>query len=697
MATTKNTLLSSFLRRGDVVFSLALLGIVLILVLPLPTPVIDVLLTLSITLAVIIILTVAYLKDATEFFVFPTILLFTTLFRLGLNVATTRSILINGEAGHLIDAFGQFGVAGNPIVGLIVFIILTAINFMVITKGAGRVAEVSARFTLDAMPGKQMAIDADLNAGMISEKDARERRLNIQREASFYGAMDGASKFVSGDAVAGIFITLVNLLGGFAVGMLQRNMSLVDSIHHYTLLSIGDGLVTQIPALIISTAAGILVTRSSSTSELGADFSKQLFTSSRVLSVTGTVLCAMAFIPGFPMWAFMSIGGILLAIAWFLPHSKAEAEKLQKEILAKENRDKEIAARDQRADATVKVDPLAIELGLDLLPMVQGNMKNLLDRIGILRRNLSGELGIAIPSISVRDNPALPPHNYAVLLRGHNVAEGELYPGQLLAMGVGNAQRPLRGRVTKEPAFGLPATWINESERREAERIGLAVVDPMSVLITHVSETLRRCAADMFTRQDAQNLLDTVKEANAAVLAEMKALQINVGTVHRVLQSLLREGVSIRELGLILEKLCDQFAYTKNLDELAEACRKVLILEISRHCEVENNKLLCITLHPELEQQVAKGVRQTPQEITLVLDPVMARHIHEHLQRGAAEMSRRGKTPLLLISPAVRLGLKRFYAESFPHLLVIAYNEISPKYDIEPVYNVPPPGAVAAV
>jgi flagellar biosynthesis protein FlhA len=345
---------------------------------------------------------------------------------------------------------------------------------------------------------------------------------------------------------------LVNLIGGFAVGMLQRNLSAEGAIHTYTLLSIGDGLVTQIPALIISVAAGILVTRSSSKEELGADFSRQLFTSSRVLSITGIVVLVMGCIPGFPRWVMWAVGSVLLAVSWLLPHSKAEAERLQKELQAKEARDKEIAAREQRADATVKVDPLAIELGLDLLPMVQGNMKNLLDRIGVLRRNLSQELGIVIPSISVRDNPALPPHNYAVLLRGHNVAEGELYPGQLLAMGVGTPQKPLRGRVTKEPAFGLPATWISESERREAERIGLAVVDPMSVLITHVSETLRRSAADMFTRQDAQNLLDTLKEGHAAVLAEMKALQISVGTVHRVLQSLLREGVSIRELGLVL-------------------------------------------------------------------------------------------------------------------------------------------------
>jgi len=694
---TQATLLSRFAQRGDVLFSLALLGIVMILVLPIPPVLIDVFLTMSITLSIIIILTVSYLKDPTEFFVFPTILLFATLFRLGLNIATTRSILLNGEAGHLINAFGQFGVGGNPVVGIIVFIILTVINFMVITKGAGRVAEVAARFTLDAMPGKQMAIDADLNAGMISEKDARARRAGIQKEASFYGAMDGASKFVSGDAVAGIIITIVNLIGGFAVGMLQMNMSAAESIHRFSLLSIGDGLVTQIPALITSVAAGILVTRSSSTSPLGEDFSRQLFTSAKVLFITGLVLMVLGIVPGFPTWQMWSIGGLLVGIAYFLPHTKAEALKLQEEIKQREAKEKEAAGlRDQRPEAMLKLDPLAVEIGLDLLPLIHGNMKNMLDRIGVLRRSLSQELGIIIPAISVRDNPSLRTHQYAFLLRNHEIASGDLYPGQFLAMGVGSSQRPLRGRTTKEPAFGLPATWIVEAERREAERQGYAVVDPLSVMITHVSESLRRHAADIFSRQDTQNLLDTLKETHAAVIAEIKTLQISVGMIQRVLQSLLREGISIRELGQILEKLCDQIVYTKNPDELAEACRKVLNLEITRHCEITDNKLFCMTMTPELEQQVAKGIRQSQQEITLVLDPTMAKHIHEHLQRGIQTMAKEGKNPILLSSPTVRLGLRRFYIDSFPLLQVVAYNEIPSKIDIKPLYSIPTQNFMAA-
>ncbi len=684
-----STLINRFIRRGDVIFSVALLGIVLILVLPLAPWMIDIFLTMSISLSILIILTVANLKESTEFFVFPTVLLFTTLFRLGLNVATTRSILINAEAGNLISAFGEFGVAGNPVVGMVVFIILTIINFMVITKGAGRVAEVSARFTLDAMPGKQMAIDADLNAGIISEKEARERRLGIQKEASFYGAMDGASKFVSGDAVAGIIITLVNLLGGFAIGVLQKGMTVEESIQHFSLLSIGDGLVTQIPALITSVAAGILVTRSSSGSALGDDFSKQLFASAKVMITTGIALCVLAVFPGFPTWQMFVVGAVLFLIAYLLPKNKAEAEKLQQDLKSKEQKEKEAKEKEQRPDAILKLDPLALEIGLDLLPLVNGNVKGMLDRLSVLRRSLSQDMGIIVPSIAVRDNPSLPSHQYAFLLRGHTVASGDLFMGQFLAMGVGTAQKPLRGRSTKEPAFGLPATWIVEAERREAERLGYAVVDPLSVLITHVSETLRRHAADIFSRQDTQNLLDTIKETHVALLAEIKLLQINVGLIHRVLQGLLREGISIRELPIILEKICDQVAYTKNPDEIVESCRKVLSLEICRHLEVQENKLLCITMMPELEQFVAKGIRQSQQEISLVLDPGMARHLHEHLQKGIRELSRQGRNPLLLCSPQVRLGIKRFFSESFPQLQIAAYNEISPKYDIQPAYAIP--------
>lgn len=703
MKPQNTSLFEMLIKRGDLVFGLAILSVVLVLVLPLPPVLLDMMLSVSITLSILIILTVANLRTATEFYVFPTVLLFVTLFRLGLNVATTRSILANAEAGELVAAFGNFVVSGNIVVGLIVFVILTVINFMVITKGAGRVAEVSARFTLDAMPGRQMSIDADLNAGIISEKEARERRSQIQKDADFYGSMDGASKFVQGDAIAGIIITVINLIGGFAVGMLQKGMSAEESIHTFALLTIGDGLITQIPALLTSTAAGLLVTRSSHGAGLGEDVTRQLFASSKVFMISGLVLFGMALIPGFPKLVMVCLGIFLIALSRIMPRV-AEVPS-QRDIREREGKQEAAAAagggatpgREQRPESVLKLDPLALEIGLDLLPLVHGNMKNMLDRIAVLRRSLSQELGILIPSINVRDNPGLPPHQYSFLIRNHEVARAELFPGQLLAMGMDSgASRPLKGRQTVEPAFGLPAVWINETDRREAERLGYAVVDPLSVLITHVSETMRGAAADIFSRQDAQTLLDTLKETNSAVLSEMKNLSINIGTIHRVLQNLLREGVSIRELGIVLEKVCDQFAFTKNPDELSESCRKVLSMEICRQCEVTNNKFVCITMHPELEQIVAKGVRQSAQELSLVLDPATARHVHDHLGRGIQEMTKLGRNPILLCSPMIRLGLKRFYAESFLLLRVIAYNEISPKYQLEPVYSIPSMSMAAA-
>ena len=695
ISTTRGSLWNYIIRHGDLVFGIAMLSVIVTLVVPFAPILLDVMLSLSVTLAMIILLTVIYLKSPTEFYVFPTVLLFVTLFRLGLSVATTRSILLSGEAGHLVAAFGAFGVGGNVVVGLIVFIILTIINFMVITKGAGRVAEVSARFTLDAMPGRQMSIDADLNAGIISEKEARERRRQIQKDADFYGSMDGASKFVQGDAIAGIIITVVNLIGGFAVGMLQKNLSPSESISHYSLLTIGDGLITQIPALLISISAGLLVTRSSHGAGLGEDFVRQLFASSRTLVIVGIVLCLAAIIPGFPTAVLLTMGGILIAVSFILPPEIVPAAVLAGGGAAKGADGQPVpgvnlAGREQTPESVLKLDALALEIGLDLLPLVHGNIKNMLDRIGVLRRSLSQELGVLIPSINVRDNPGLPPHEYAFLIRNHEVARAELYPGQLMAMGMDGISKPmLRGRQTKEPAFGLPAMWINETDRREAERLGYAVVDPLSVLITHVSETLRGSAAEIFSRQDAQTLLDALKDTNSAVLNEMKNQGIGIGTVHRVLQNLLREGISIRELGVILEKICDQYNFTKNPDELSEASRKALTMEICRHCEVTQNKFVCITMHPEIEQIIAKGVRQTPQEISLVMDPHTARHVHDHLSRGVQEMTKLGRNPLLLCSPMIRLGLKRFYAESFLLLRVIAYNEISPRFQLEPVYSIP--------
>lgn len=697
-----NAFVDRIARSGDTLFSLGILGIVFILVLPLPPFLLDVLLTLSVALAVVIILTVSDIREPTDFYIFPTVLLFVTLYRLGLNIATTRAILLYGEGGHLINSFGQFVVQGNMAVGVIVFVILTIINFVVITKGAGRVAEVSARFTLDAMPGKQMSIDADLNSGVISEQEARARRKFLEREASFFGAMDGASKFVRGDAIAGILITGINLVGGFAVGVLQMNLSAAEAMHKFSLLSIGDGLVSQIPALLISTAAGILVTRSSSSSGMGEDVARQMLSEAKTAYTTGGLLWALMFVPGFPVVVMFILGGIFVLVGTVLPKKKDAAESAENadgtpQTYRKGKKGETAPQPDAKTEtATRRAEVLALELGVGLLPLVQSSSQNLLDRISALRRALGVDLGIIIPSIAIRDNASLAVHQYRILLRGVEITQGEIYPGQVLAMGVGSAQRPLRGRTTTEPAFGLPATWIAENDRREAQRFGYTVVDPLSVLTTHLSETMKTHASDLLSRQDVQNLLDTLKATHPAVLQEMNLLQLGLGTVHRVLQSLLRENISVRDLPLILEKLCDQITLTKNPDELSEACRKVLTLQISRKCDIRAGKLNAITLHPELEQQLSKGLRQTAHEIALVIDPPVARHIHAQLTAAVDQMTREGFTSLLICSPLIRLGLKRFFADTFPTLQVLAYNELPPNVNLQSVCTVMSMNAMAA-
>jgi flagellar biosynthesis protein FlhA len=684
------------IKRGNLFFSVGMIGIVFILVLPLPTWAIDALLSLSIAIAVLIIMLISNIKRPTDFSVFPTLLLFVTLFRLGLNIATTRAILTQGDAGNLIQSFGQFVVQGNFVIGLVIFIILTIINFIVITKGAGRVAEVSARFTLDAMPGKQMSIDADLNAGIISERDARDRRKFIEKEADFYGAMDGASKFVRGDAMAGILITAINLIGGFVIGVVQMGLSPEDSVQRFSLLSVGDGLVSQIPALLISAAAGILVTRSGSEAGLGEDFTRQLLSNSKTVMMTGVMLWVMVLVPGFPKLILLVMGGLFIALSRFLPEPALAAGAAAGTAAGGLAGKAAIGAKPGgKAAEPANFIPkpgevLTLEIGLGLLPLVQGNMQNLLDRVLALRRTLSQEMGAMVPPITIRDQSSLGTHKYQLLLRGHPLAHGEVFCNQLMAMGMGKGQKALRGRETIEPAFGMPAIWIPETERKEAERSGYVVIDPLTVMVTHLSEILKRNLSDMISRQDVQELLNRLKETNAAVVTELGQLQISTGLVQRILQNLLREGVSVRELSVILERLCDQYPYTKNIDELSEACRRALHLEIARQLDSDDGRLKVITFHPEVEQKVIESVRQMPQEVVLVLDPALAGHIHAELKKGIQSMAGTGRPPTLLCAPAVRMGLKKFFEDSFRLLKIFAYNEISPQLKLDPVYTIAP-------
>jgi len=685
--------LEHLISRGSLIFSVAMIGIVFILVLPLPTWMIDALLSLSIAISVLIIMLIANIKRPTDFSVFPTLLLFVTLFRLGLNIATTRAILTQGDAGNLITAFGQFVVQGNFIVGLVIFIILTIINFIVITKGAGRVAEVSARFTLDAMPGKQMSIDADLNAGVISEKEARDRRRAIEKEADFYGAMDGASKFVRGDAMAGVLITGINLIGGFVIGILQMGLTAQESVQRFSLLSVGDGLVAQIPALLISAAAGILVTRSGSEAGLGEDFMRQLLSNSRTVMMTGVMLWAMVLVPGFPKLVLLVMGAVFIGVSRLLPKTIEERSSGGVTSGGKVTATAKGADGKPGEPASFVPKPgevLTLEIGLGLLPLVQGNMQNLLDRVLALRRTLSQEMGIQIPPITIRDQSSLGAHKYQLLLRGHPLTHGEVFCNQLMAMGLGNGRNTLRGRETIEPAFGMPAVWIPETSRKEAERAGYVVIDPLTVMVTHLSEMLKRNLAEMITRQDVQELLNRLKETNAAVVQELGQLQISTGLVQRIVQNLLREGISVREFSVILERLCDQYPYTKNIDELSEACRRALHLEIGRQLDSNDGKVRVITLHPEIEQKVIESVRQNPQEVLLVLDPTLAGHIHSELKKAILSMAGTGRAPTLLCAPAVRIGLKKFFEDSFRALKIFAYNEISPTLKLEPVYTIAP-------
>lgn len=686
----------TLLKQGDVWLVLALFGTILLLIFPVPPFLLDGLLATSISLSLLILLVILYLRDPAEFTGFPTLLLFVTLFRLALNVASTRLILLEGYAGHIIEAFGNFVVRGNYVVGLVVFLILVLINFIVITKGAGRIAEVAARFTLDAMPGKQMAIDADLNAGIINEAEARARRRKVEEEADFYGAMDGASKFVRGDAIAAILITLINVLGGFAIGILQRGMSVQEALQRYTLLSIGDGLVSQVPALITSTAAGILVTRAASKNDLGHDLGRQLLFYPRAMTALTGMLCVMAAVPGLPMLPFLVLASGTGAMAYAL-HKNKPFTRPSPEPAATDQPDKTPApgapgkrGPGEKLEQLLDLDPFQIELGLGLLPLADPRKGgDLLERVTGLRRTFAQEMGVIIPPIRLRDNLQLGPNEYRFLLKGHPVARGELMPGHWLAMNATRSAVTLKGVPTTEPVFGLPATWITDVERKNAEVAGYTVVDAASVLVTHLSETLRRHAHELLSRQDVQVLLDHLKQTQPTVVNELIPAQLTVGQVQRILQNLLAEGVSIRNLGSILEKVSDYAAVTKNPDELSEYARRALGPQLIKPYQVEPGKLRAITLDPRLEADLAQGIRQLPTETSLTIEPRLARHLAENLSKGIQELASAGHPPVMLCAPPLRLPLRRFFENTFSDLAVLAYNEIPPKVQVQPAAVIP--------
>jgi flagellar biosynthesis protein FlhA len=660
---------------------IGVIGVLMVMVIPLPALIIDLLLSLSITIAIVILLMSMFVMKPLDFSVFPSVLLTVTLFRLSLNVASTRLILLHGNegtgaAGQVIKAFGTFVVGGNYVVGLIVFAVLTLINFVVITKGATRIAEVAARFTLDAMPGKQMSIDADLNAGLISEADARRRRSEIEREADFYGAMDGASKFVRGDAIAGVIIIFINIVGGLIIGVLQQNMDITDAARNYTLLTIGDGLVTQVPALIISTAAGMLVTRSTSSSNLGQDITEQLFLQPKAIGAAAAILFIFALIPGMPKFSFLVVAAGAAFLAFRLMKSAVPAEQENEEELP-------APTPIETVDSLLPLDLLEIEVGYGLIGLVdvaQGG--ELLQRIKSLRRQLAQEMGFVIPAIHIRDNLQLKPNQYCVILKGVEIARGEMMPGHWLALTSDKAQK-VKGIDTKEPAFGLPAVWITEKEKESVQARGIVVVDPSTVVTTHLTELIKSNSDELLGRQEVQSLVDNLAKTYPKVVEELVPKVVSVGTIHRVLQRLLRERISIRDLLTILETLADYAPLTKNIDILTGYVRQAMSRSITRQYRDGEGNITVVMLSPEIEDKISHSIQHTEFESFLSVDPNWVQKVVRSVQKYIGTFTSRGLQPIVLCSPGSRIHFRKVLEKFIPNIIVLSHNEITHDVNIK--------------
>jgi flagellar biosynthesis protein FlhA len=679
-----NSPIFSLLKKNkDMLVALAIVGIVFIIVVPVPAVLLDVLFTMSITFSLIIMLITMFTTETLQFSVFPSLLLVSTLFRLSLNVSSTRLILRDASAGEIINAFGNFVIGGNYVVGFVIFVIITVIQFVVITNGAGRVAEVAARFTLDAMPGKQMSIDADFNAGLLDEAEARKKRLDLQREADFYGAMDGASKFVKGDAIAGVIIVLTNILGGLAIGVIQEGMPIDQAVHIYTLLTVGDGLVSQIPAILISTAAGILVTRSGNDSNLGQNFTAQLLSFPKVIMMAAGITLMFGFVPGLPFFPFFILAaGSGLSAYMLMQEEKnritAPAQGIQVE------REKTFDADDFLK--AVNVDVMEIELGYNLLRLTDHeDGGDLLDRITAARRQIALELGLMIQPIRVRDNLQLPPNRYAIKLKNNALATGELLVGHFLAMDPGGVTDEVEGIPTKEPTFGLDALWIEPKDKDEAELVGYTVVDPAAVLVTHLTSIIKNHSYELLGRQEVKMLVDNIQRDHPAVIEELIPQQLSIGDVQKVLQNLLRERMPIRDIITILESLADNAPDNKDIDYLTEAVRQSLARTLCHMYACKNDKLFVMTLDPELEQKIAASLHHTAQGTYPMLDPGITQRVINNLATQAENMSMQGYAPIALVTPRIRLPLRRLIERSLPNMTLLSYNEILPGMDVEAV------------
>ncbi len=679
--TLTNLRFKQIFGRSDVVAALGLVSILMIMIIPLPSIILDLFLSMNITIALLILIMSLYTVKATDFSIFPSILLTSTLFRLSLNVASTRLILIHGDegpgaAGTVIQSFGQFVVGGNYVVGIVIFAILVLINFMVITKGAGRVAEVAARFTLDAMPGKQMAIDADLNAGLINEDEARSRRENISKESSFHGAMDGASKFVKGDAIAGIIITFINIGAGFVIGVVQKGMPMTEAAANYTILTVGDGLVGQIPALIISTAAGLLVTRTAGDLDFGSGLKDQFSHNTVALWVVSGILVLFALIPGLPFWPFILLSCALAAIAFHISQSRKEtAEEVA------EQPEQIPVKQEDNYEEMLNVDLLQLEVGYGLIPYVDSAQDGeLLNRIQSIRKQFAMNNGFIVPPVHIKDNLQLSPNQYTFSLKGVKVAGSDILPGHFMAMDPGMVTETMKGVATTEPAFGLPALWITSDKKDRAQIAGYTVVDCTTVMATHISEIIKQYSHELIGRQEVQGLLDNLANSYPKLVEELVPGVLSLGTIMRVLQNLLKEGVSIRDLRTILETMADWAPKTQDTDILTEYVRHALGRTISSDLAV-NGVIPVITLAKPAEDAVKNGVQHKETGGYLSLDPIIAQRILDGIGR-AIQLFDGGSRPTLLAAPQIRPYVRSLTERYYPALTILSHNEITPNLKI---------------
>lgn len=665
------------MKNADIIAVVGVMLILLMMVVPLPPFFLDALLAFSISLSLLVLLLTMNIRHTLEFSAFPSLLLLLTLFRLALNVSSTRLVLLNGYAGQLIETFGNFVVGGNPVVGFVVFLILVVIQFIVITKGAERVAEVAARFTLDAMPGKQMSVDADLNAGLMTEDQARQRRAQIQQEADFYGAMDGASKFVKGDAIAGLVITAINILGGFAIGVLQRGLPLAQAMQKYTLLTVGDGLVSQIPALLVSTATGIIVTRSANENNMGEDLAAQLLFQPRVLRIAGVVMLAFP-LAGLPFIPFLMIGSGMFALGTIM--QKQAQERLDAQQAREKDRQEEEEKRPESVLPLLQTDRMELELGYGLINMVDaGQGGDLLERITLIRRQIALELGIVVPAIRIRDNMQLAANSYAIKISGLPAGQGELLLDHYLAVGPGTPpSEDFNAIPTKDPAFGLAALWVPSAQRFAAESAGYTVVEPTAVLATHITQVIRTHAHELLGRQEMKIMLDAVRGDSASLVDELIPDVLTIGELQKVLQNLLREGIPVRNLVTILETLADLARNVKDTDVLSEAVREALSRQILHLYAGDDGQLNAVALEPTLEEELLDLLAQTGQSGNIPLEPAKAQLFVKRTSKVVEQAAGQGQQSVLLAPPALRLPLRRLLQRALPLLPILSYNEVPP-------------------